>query len=161
MGATGAAPWIRRQRRLRDCLRRGAFKGLERVELLLLQLIMGVLLRRRRRPRAWTPTPASAMAGQWVRSRRGSRRTRFVVCSTRLTLPIVKEWAVNEVGRVADALVGLSLPFDPGNIAPTLTALDRAVFNAPVAITPPIDLVAADVTQGNGGWWVRNGWRRE
>ena len=62
---------------------------------------------------------------------------------------------------MAGALVGLSLPFDPGNIAPTLTALDRAVFNAPVAITPPIDLVAADVTQGNGGWWVRNGWRRE
>ena len=57
-----------------------------------------------------------------------------------------------EVGRVAGALVGLSLPSDSCNIAPTLTALDRAVFNAPVALTPTIDLVAADVTQGNGGF---------
>ena len=64
----------------------------------------------------------------------------------------VKEWTVKEVGRVADALVGLSLPFDTGNIALTLTALDRAVFNAPAAMTPSIDLVAADVTQGNGGF---------
>ena len=59
---------------------------------------------------------------------------------------------MKEVGRVAGALVGLPLPFDPGNIAPALTALDRAVFNAPVALTPTIDLVAADVTQGNGGF---------
>ena len=59
------------------------------------------------------------------------------------------EWAVDEVGRVAGALVGLSLPFDPGNLAPTLAALDRAVFNSPMALTQTPDLVAADVTQGN------------
>ena len=66
----------------------------------------------------------------------------------------VEEWAVDEVGRVADALVGLSLPFDLCNLAVTLTALDRAVFNANVPLTPTLDLVAADVTQGNGGFTV-------
>ena len=61
------------------------------------------------------------------------------------------EWAVGEVGRVAGALVGLSLPFGSCNLAPALTALDRAVFNSPVALTQTPDLVAADVPQGNGG----------
>ena len=63
-----------------------------------------------------------------------------------------KEWTGEEVGRVADALVGLSLPFDLCNLALTLTALDRAVFNVAVPLTPTLDLVAADVTQGNGGF---------
>jgi len=63
-----------------------------------------------------------------------------------------KEWTGEEVGRVADALVGLSLPFDLCNLALTLTALDRAVFNVDVPLTPTLDLVAADVTQGNGGF---------
>ena len=67
------------------------------------------------------------------------------------------EWAVDEVGRVAGALVGLSLPFDSCNLALTLTALDRAVFNSPVALTPTLDLVAADVTQGNGGFAMFGG----
>ena len=58
-----------------------------------------------------------------------------------------KEWTGDEVGRVAGALVGLSLPFDLCNLAFTLTALDRAVFNADVPLTPTLDLVAADVTQ--------------
>ena len=53
---------------------------------------------------------------------------------------------------MADALVGSSLPFDPGNLAPTLTALDRAVFDSPVALAQTLDLVAADVTQRNGGF---------
>ena len=65
----------------------------------------------------------------------------------------VKERAVSEVGRLAGALVGPFLPFGSCNIAPALTALDRAVvFNAPVALTPAIDLAAADLTQGNGGF---------
>ena len=46
------------------------------------------------------------------------------------------EWTVIEVGRVAGALVGLSLPFDSCNLALTLIALDRAVFNSPVALAP-------------------------
>ena len=66
---------------------------------------------------------------------------------------LCNEWTVDEVGRVvADALVGLSLPFDSCHLAPTLKALDRAAFNSPVALTRTLDLVAADVTQGNGGF---------
>ena len=59
------------------------------------------------------------------------------------------EWPVDEVGRVADALVGLSLPFSAADLSQTLRALDRAVFNSPVALTSTLDLVAADVAQGN------------
>ena len=51
---------------------------------------------------------------------------------------------------MAGALVGLSLPTNASDLAPTLKALDRAVFNSPVALTKTPDLVAADVTQGNG-----------
>ena len=64
----------------------------------------------------------------------------------------VGEWTMDEVGRMVGALVGLSLPSDSRNLALTLRALDRAVFNSPVTLTPTLDLVAADATQRNGGF---------
>ena len=59
------------------------------------------------------------------------------------------EWTVDEVGRVSNALVGLSLSFSAPNLSQTLRALDRAVFDSPVALTSTLDLAAADVAQGN------------
>ena len=123
--------------------------------LLLLQFIVVVLLRRRRRPQVWTPA-LSAMEGL-----RGAVTVRIdapALYDIFNPTNLGNEWTVDEVGRVADdALAGLSLPFDPGNLTPTLRALDRADFNSPVALTQTLGLVAADVTQGNGGFAMYGG----
>ena len=150
LNSSWAAPWMRRERRWRGCLRRGAFLGLERGGAVAAATHHG-----------GAAAAATAAPGvdphSFGHGRAADEITTRVEADALYDIfnptDFVKEWTVKEVGRVADALVGLSLPFDSCNIAPTLTALDRAVFNAPVALTPTLDLVAADVvTQGNGGF---------
>ena len=71
------------------------------------------------------------------------------------------EWTVDEVGRVSDALVGLTLPFSAADLSQTLRALDRAVFNSPAALTPTFDLVVGADVAGAREQWVCHVWWRE
>ena len=161
--ASGGDPWIRRELRWRDCLRRGALPGQERVALLpmcilnMLQLVV-VLRRLRRRPPEWTPTP-SATAGQRMRSRRGSRQTRFVLYDISNPTGFVKERTVKDVGRVAGALVGLPLPFDSCNIAPDPDCPRSSGIQC--ARGPDSDDRPRRRRRDTRKWWVRNVWGRE
>ena len=59
--------------------------------------------------------------------------------------------SVNEVMRVSEAMPDLRLPFTAANPAPTLMALDRAVFEGRYSDSTT-DLVDADVADGNRGF---------
>ena len=62
-----------------------------------------------------------------------------------------KQWTVNEVLRVAEAMPNIRLPFAAASPAPTLLALDRAVFEGRYKYSTTA-LVDADVADGNRGF---------
>ena len=62
-----------------------------------------------------------------------------------------REWTVNEVLCVAEAMPNMRLPFAAANPAPTVMALDHAVFERRYTDSTT-DLVDADVADGNRGF---------
>ena len=70
-----------------------------------------------------------------------------------------KRWTVNEVLRVKKAMPNMRLPFTATDPAPTVMALDRAVFEGRYSDSTSALVVDADVADGNRGFALDTAWR--